>query len=1070
MNKKKIMALLMALGIMTPSTVLAAPFTIVDRDGEVHKFEFSDFSNDDKVEEFTSALSNSDFAKVFIDLNDDGKAVTLEKAITRPSGEDFSDFERDNQDVDLDKVVKAEVKKITPVNLDRIKIEFTSKVADVKPEDFIADGLTFSDVRLAEDGLSAEVTVKGAKFKESKNITVKGIKDAEGNVVEEYTSTVKFGDVNEYYQIKIEFDCKDTNGDKIPDIKADGATNTQVTAIICDKEGNVVKDAEGIIRFDTTEGGMAQDERTIENGKASIQLTSKSSLTKDVIANVSAVVLNEYEFGGLRGHGQVQFLQPGGEAGPDNAVPMVNAESNDADRLYITLGQEKPNLSDAQLKEIKAQLEVRDGIRERELEVKEVKQFSSKVLEVILNTEASEENYLTDNAKHSVEIKDDVEGVVKKGSEEFTLTDTSKLHVLKAESKDQSTLVITFSEPVAWSTDDVLRSYDANNPANYLIDGDALQSTGRDNFELDGTRTKVTIHLKGKDRLGKTDNNIEISNVGDWAGVTDKRNRISTQVLRYDVNIDDTIPEVSVERQSPEQFLIKFTTPVTLNTDEKLSDVVSMRYGKKDKKTGLRETEYKSGAKFTALKGSKVVTDPKGELFDSILVELKTDWTKVEGVKAYWVDASTIQFNIDKDIFKTDLGNKTKEVCYDVDNGRDRTSPDIISLSQEKNKDGELLDTVEMVMNEPIQVNDLTDPITPNGVQEEENGTEKVQAGEIRFEKDGVVVPGEVESITEDDYTAIIKPVYENKDGGKFYGFAALREVAKEHKIDATGEWIVSITGFSDDYGNTMDTQEFKHEFVCPKEDVIAPTEKIEVDPEVMYAEYVNDDDYDYENGYDVIRVKFTEAMSNEGAVAVGNTANYVYNGTTLAELGSQVRKGIYGVTTDWDGITILLPKDRIGKDANFVLNVSSNLRSADGQKLVGEHELNLVDTDKNKDGTETSTYNAGILFKASKLNNNGYEAAITSGSAITLKDVDEVKVVDEVVVKLDTKESLLDDTSKYVVRINGEQISDFVIDKDEKTITITPDTTLDEQKFEAEQGDKVEVTVNGQTVLVKEY
>jgi hypothetical protein len=1095
MNKKKIMALLMAVALMTPSTVFAAPFTIEDNNGVVHEFETADFSDDAKIEEFKTTLGNADFEKVFVDLNNDNIAVTLDQIMNRPDG-DFLDFENTNQGVDLDTVVnaKAEVKGITLINLSKIKVEFTAEVAEIKAANFSADGLTFTNAVLATDGLSAEVTVKGAKFKESKEITLKDVKDVKDNVVAEYTSTVEFGDVNDYYTIEFEFDCEDSNGDGIVDIEASGATNTQVTAIVKDKEGNIIEDAEGVMKFTKTIGGIAQPERTITNGKAAVNLTSVASLTEDKLSDIFATIVGNSTFEGLVGKTKVQFLAPGGDADPDAAVPVVNVESNQADRVYITLGQPKPELTDKNLDDIARNITVTDGIaydnlgKNIKMAVKEVKQISSKVLEVIFDTENGEINHLTDNAKHTVEFTS-VSGIMQNGKLSFNLTDTTKLFVLDVKSENQNTLVVKYSEPVAWNTDGTLEDYDANNPANYLIDGDPLLDTKANHFDLDETRKVVTIKLQGKDRLTKTDNNIEIHNVGDWAGITDSNNCISTQTFDYDVIIDDSIPTMDVERQSPEQFLITFTTPVTL-TQGTLEEAVQMYYGDKNETTKLRATQYDTdaaaagtdGVKFSAYLGdveldSSEVTNPTSYTFDRILVELEADWTVEDGtgngvLESYWTK-DPIQFTIAKDMFITNIGNKTKALDKDVINDRDRLSPDIIEFEQDKNDKHELLNTATMVMTEPIQVLDKTNPLTPNEEQNIQNGG--VQTGEIKFEKDGVVVDGIVNAISGDDYTAQITP----NDGTKS-GFEALRAATKE----ATGEWIVSITGFSDDYGNTMDTQEFT--FNCPQEDTVAPTEKIEVEPEVMYAEYVNGDDYDQDiakDEYDVIRVKFTEAMSNSGAVAVGDTTNYTLNGHTLADLGSSIRKGINEVTNEWDGMTILLPKDTIKADANFVLNVADNLQSADGQRLTGENELDLVDTDKATEGTTTSTYNASILLEANvkNLKVDGIDASIlqvnnTTGSSIILKDVipsgatKSVKAVDKVIVKLDTTEALSAKVTDYQVRINDELVTVNAIDDTAKTITIIPNTAVKEEQFKAESGDRIEVTINGQTILVKTY
>ncbi|WP_206514578.1 hypothetical protein [Brevibacillus marinus] len=908
--------------------------------------------------------------------------------------------------------------------------------------------MTFSNAVLAEDGKSAVVTVAGAQFEKSYQITVTGVGE------EDYTTTVTFGTVNDYYSLVFTFDAEDTNGNEIPDIEATGATTIQVTAQVVDAEGNPVTDAEGVIRFATTRGGIAQPEKTLQNGQASVQLTSESSLTETVYANVSATIVGDYALEGLTDNTLVEFVPPGGNQDPDEAVPVVKVESNQADRFYVTLGQPKPGLTQEQLQAIADAITVTDGIAGNNPAVLNVRQISNQVLEVLLDTETDETNILTDNAKHEVDFAA-VDGIIEATpDQQFTLTDTTKQFVLDVDSVDQRTLVVKYAEAVSWDTDGTLEAHEANNPDNYVINGDPLTDANT-SFELSADRKTVTIHLGPADILSASDDNLEVKNVGDWAGVTDPNNRISTQRIEYPVNIDDSIPEITVVRQSPEQFVIELSKPVKLDTTvaATLEEAIAVRYGQDTDQDGLRDVVFDTdgatagtqGITFAAYDGDldTLVADPTSDYFDRILLELDADWTVEDGtgtgtgLASHWVDANPLQFVIPAGAFESEVFTTNVEFKEDVANDRDRVSPDVVEFEQDTDANGDLLGTATVKMSEPIQLVGLTGPnTTPNPEQTALNGD--VQAGEIVFEKDGVVVQGEVTSVSDDDYTFVIQA-----NDGTNTGFDALRAATP----NAAGTWTVSITGISDDYGNTMDTQEF--EFEVP---ALENEEPMEVEPEVLYAEYTYNSDYDGTGtGYDVIRVKFTEVMSNSGASAVGDTSNYVLNGDTLADLGSSIRKGISGVTEDWDGITILLPKDTIGPNANFVLTVASNLKSKDGEKLIGENELNLVDQGG------TSFYTAEELVA-------GWDSTIVSG-VVNDDGNDELNDAGDTITI--TFSDLVNAADVEQVTVNGIVIAatDLTIDD-----TTNEEIVIDMEGYGVsyDSGDRIEVKVNGQTVFVE--
>lgn len=1055
------------------------------------------------------------------------------------------------------------VQDVSAINPSTIAIELSDAVEEFDISTLSATPVLAFDKVESIEGNTVYVSLKtAAAFNTTYKVTV----------AEQGTYDVAFKGVNEYYRLDFSYDTADTNENGIVDIPATGASTIQVTAQVVDLEGNPVE-TEGVIRFTTTEGGIAQGEKTLQKGKASIQLTSEASLNESLFASVTAEIVGSSKLIGLKSSDIVEFkaLDAEGEEVVVTAVDVVKVESAQADRFQVVLGKERPNLTAAQLTALKGAITITDGIKATPaLTVKEVKQLSPKVLEVILDTEADSANYLTDNAKHTVAFGA-VTNLITAKTLDFILTDTSKQFVLGVEAPDQETLLVKYSEPVAFfanadyfktdangnyivDADDFLvrnthvdNGTDGTNPLaayfgnlykNYAIDGVTLDATTQ--FTLSADRKTVKIELAKVDTIKEKETNLEIKNVGDWAGVVDPKNRISTQRIEFTATIDDSVPALSVVRHSPEQFLITVDKDVTLKTGTDLATALEARYGKVldadqsapltgkigDFEDVLAAELNTTGAGFTATGTPEVIytaydknwnlVDPATDAFKYILVELAQDWTEILPGENHWVAAPNLQFKLAKDLLSSNLDNKNVAFDAKVSNERDRVSPQVAvdatgkKVFQQKNQ------TIEYTMSEPVQIvtgataKDMNNEsssgvaITPNAEQAGSNSG-AVQATEINFEKDGVVVPGVVTSLNPTDYDVVAHASFGGTTGDAALAAAvAAYNSAKGLTGDAAlshyGKWTVTITGTPDDFGNTMATEEFVDSYVVEEPVVgpVTPTTPLEIDPFVVYAQYYHSVETTVgttpnpatagssDGEFDVIYVKFSEVMANTGANAVGDTTNYVLNGRTLADLGSSIEKGIAGVTTDWDGITIKLPKDTIGADANFVLTLASNMTAKDDAvKLRGENELNFVDTDLVNPTTETSVYNAGLLFT------NSYNpAALTPAGELSALLVDVATPVAATVATFNATTGLAEDL-EITFSLNDTPANSVATLEDDSAIalplqivvngqvvtataTITgADVTIeltdaDEiEALELEENDRVEVKVNGQTVLV---
>lgn len=1062
------------------------------------------------LDQFNDALDNADgnVTAALATLVTSGTPVTLETVDAEFDGN--GNLIENGEEPAPDVVVES----VTAINNTTIAIEFNQEVEDFNIADLSSTGLVFDSATV--EGNTVLVGVKGAAFNTSYKVDLK----------DQGSYDVKFGSVNDYYRLDFSYDAEDTNDNDTVDIPANGSSTLQVTAQVVDLEGNP-QNAEGVIRFTTTAGGIAQGEKTLQNGKAAIQLTSEASLNESIFASVTAEIVGSSKFIGLTSKDIVEF-KPETETGVvETAVNVVKVESAAADRFQAILGQPRAELSDVELNSIKNALVVTDGIKGSSLAVKEVIQLTPSVLEVILDTEADDSNHFTDNAKHTVEFGA-VTNVLTNSIIDFILTDTSKQFVLNVGATDQRTLEVTYTEPVAFASagNPATAVYFANNHLNYAIDGVTIDANST--FKLSEDRKKVTIGLVAKDAIKVKETNLEIKNVGDWAGTTDPKNRISTQRIEFTANIDDSVPTLNVIRQSPEQFLIEVDKDVTLKTGTDLADVLETRAGapleededapdtgKKGDLSKLFDAvvggaNHASGdVVYTTLDKDMNIVNSATTEFRYILVEFTEDWTEILDGSNYWVDAPAVQFKLAKNLLSTDLDNKNVALNTKVANTRDRVSPSV-AVDKDGNKEFDQVDqTIVYTMNEPVQVvSDDVDlngttgslvPLTPNAEQAGSNNG-KVQATEINFEKDNIVVPGVVLSLDPTDHTITAEASYGGQTGDDALKAAvAAYNLTNNTKVKAEGSWTVVITGTPDDFGNTMATEEFVDGYIVGEATTPIDEEALTIDPFVAYGKYFNNVDLSdvadlaaddslagtgiASDAVDVIHVKFSEVMSNSGANAVGDTTNYVLNGKTLAELGSSVQRGIAGVTNDWDGITITLPKGTLGEDANFVLTLASNMVSKDDtdKKLTGANELNFVDADLLATGTKLSEYAPGLFLtntnsKALKPLDVETDLIVNEGATVAtaFTSGDDEEFADDLEIKITFSDDATlrnhDNTKDLQITVNGKVVPASAIDTTAEVLTIefSNEAELKAAGLETiKDGDRIEVKINGQTVYV---
>ncbi|MBW9157015.1 hypothetical protein [Clostridium tagluense] len=869
------------------------------------------------------------------------------------------------------------VQSVTAINATSLTVTFSAPVVSFDAA-FTDAKIVVTEKKIAADGKSATVSFTGAEYGKDYAVKISNATDANKVVAADFAGVAKIQGVDAYYDLKFDFDAVDTNLNGIKDIPANGASKAMVTVSVVDKTGALKTDMNGVVRFTATKGALAQSEVTLKDGKASVQLTSEASANA-LMSDISALIINAPDntvFVGLTDSAKIEFLPITGSQEQTTEAVALSAESNQADRFYINFGSTIDISTDAKKADLIAAVKVNDGIKTADLKIKSVNQLSAKVVEVILDTDADQVNAFTDNVKHTITVAKKT-NFVSDAVISFNLTDTTKQYVYDAKAVDQRTIAVTYAEAVSYqSLLGAVNPTQANNASNYLLNGAPLV-TGT-TFALSADRKTVTILLPAGSAMSGGSNALQVKNVGDWAGVVDTNNRISTQTMDFNVKVNTELPVITMEKDSAEQYTLSLNKPVTLKAGGNLNDVITMFYGADTNKDGVKDTAYAKGdITMTAYDkdGVKVSTDANGAVtsaveIKSVLIELEKDWTVVLDTKTstnnyFTSTVSPVQFVVAKDLFIDTVGNKNVALSKEFVLALDGISPEISKAVDMNTIDDKIVagTQVKVTMSEPVQMNLANGtPASELTQSQQQAATTGIPVPTFEFVNGDKTVEGELVSTADNDVTFIVAP----------------------KTPLTTGTWTLYIRSISDDIGNTSSTKNYDVTVAAKPADII----KVAA-PEVLYADYENGGFTENGTVYDVIRVKFATEMNNEGVTAVGRTTNYVLNGSTLADLGSSIRRGITGVTDAWDGITILLPTNTLSTDENFMLNVADNMVDAKSTKITGVTELNLKDTNLTIAGTATSDYNSKKLVVAGSTLTTSAAIDIQFADADTTAEVD---------------------------------------------------------------------------------
>ncbi|WP_243187023.1 Ig-like domain-containing protein [Clostridium muellerianum] len=722
-------------------------------------------------------------------------------------------------------------------------------------------------------------------------------------------------------------------------LKADGQASTLVTFTLKDANGNIMKDADKVeVTFTTTLGRFAENRVTVQNGVATVLFTSET-LTAAKPATITATVVEaaNKNLYGLEAKRNL-LLDPNPMAGDDKdnvGARLTEVQAAQADRVIAYFNKDvdytkyvKAGTYDLDENKAKAVVHSNvandgndilpvinvDGATTKNCPVIGVLpvQGNSKALQLVLGTN------LIDNANIRVNFNDNTGSVLVPGVADCKLTDARKPAMLSVAREGLKTLKVTFSEPVNANT--------ANSTPNWVIDGvklsDAVYGDGTkaatavvgDFNNADGTDTRnvVTITLgtdaKGNQIYFKSGaHSIQGSSIGDWADLTDKGNNVmNTETLDFDIPVDNTAPNATVEVQSPEQYIVTFDKELN-ETEASIQAAIKLQKYNKD--TAKWEAADKQD-----ISVKEITNDQKVKQYK---VECKKDWTvayDTKGTNSNYYNDSYRLFIAKDTITSAANGIKNADIALLLEGAMktpDVTSPIISKIEANVNSDTKKLDgTYKVTMSEPVKF-----PSEDATIETRAQGQDSIPTPTAQFiAKDGSkTIAAKVEKGS-DVYDKELKVTPLGTDG-------------MPTTLEA-GDWTVVVRSISDDIGNTAAS--------ATKDFTVAAGEKVKenkfsvvwtfADKDQNAAGKVTDTTADY------VYVKFNKPVSMTGdAKNALKTSNYQLDAMPLPT-GTQIRANIVGIDDAdklADSITIVLPDGYLnGNNEPHVLTISNYLES----------------------------------------------------------------------------------------------------------------------------------------------
>ena len=867
---------------------------------------------------------------------------------------------------------------VKSIDKDTVQVVLNTEVDAVKAENFTIEGGKVVSAELDKDNQTVTLKVSGLKY--DTKYTVKADKISVDGEDTDFGSK-EFTTVEASVMSSIKIEAADAA------VTADGADNTVVTFSILDKNGNVDTNANNmVLAIESTFGNLANNRVTIKNGVGKVVLSSEFS-SQDMTARVTAQVIEasgdyKEQIGKLVGEGTVNFKASGAALDP-NAITFADAESNQADRVvlyfdkavapqtFVKFNETKGEFvtkdsksKDEKGKFIKKQV-MKDNVnvvitqdgKEREILGFDEIDGNPRAIEVIL----AKEDVLRDNAK--VQVKASIGKT--NNDVEFNLTDARQPEMTNITPNGLRGVTIKFSESVHSGNFTIDGLYTAKDfDVKYGEFNAAKGDDHRDQAELTLKKSN-----KKEDRYFKAgQHSLTVTNLTDFAGLSDKANVSSTQTLPFVIEADTSAPTATVKVESPEQFRVTFDKIVDNEAAAKLF-TDAFRVYDKDAKKYVKPSELKVDGKAVFAKTPVfAVQEFEGTAHDEFVVELTEDWTQLLANKQDAYYNYDFAFEIKKDAFENvanGITNSEFELHLSYTGSKlteaDNVSPTITAIDETSSDN-----TYIVTMDEPVKL-----PGKDNAGDTINTQQGQLPAIQVEFQgKDEngkhVAVKGELGHLLTD--VDANKVYADNK--GEDVSFYVSTGKGKETLTDLVNkgystEWKVVVRSISDDVGNTAATltKDFK---VSPTANsqfyFVSPDNNKELNKTLAQKVIA----YDNTTGKDYLDITFSKAVVNTGGINdLTSQYNWTLNGKQLENVESiKVYDTDNNTKNGYERVVITFNDANVLKStqANNVIAVNKNLVSKDGSQLVGKNEIVALTQAGQPNFTEVPTPGTGYV------------------------------------------------------------------------------------------------------------
>ncbi len=883
----------------------------------------------------------------------------------------------------------------TAADTTSVKITFSQAIdtEGVTAENFtINNDVTVREAKVSEDGKTVDLTIAGATYDTEYEVTVKGVKVA--GEAKDTTCKFKTPAAAAGYQPKLDV------GDK--PMKSDGQSTRVVKFELRDSAGELVE-AEGVeVLFETTLGSFAEPRAVLDKGVAENTFTSQAlNSTRTATITASVIAANNKDLIGQSVIGNI-VLTPNPEQLTDTSIGAIitNVVAPTADRVvaYFQKDVEAKDFRKANgaLDESKFKALVTSGVDSANNGGKQHKVIG--ILDVEGEPNALEllvEDPMTDNTTIKVEFQDkrNTSSVITSSNTVYCkLTDGYQPSALKVTVKDNRTLEVEFSEAVLRGQDvpqgNTNSVYAADRTQNYAIDAKELDFYGieqtpvtEEDIAESGTVHKIskkvvdrnTNNNKGSVKVGTYSNAVDrrhivtiqlgentslsagrhslsISNVGDWAAMTDGwRNIVNTATVDFVVPDNNEAPKFDLEVMSPEQFKLTANCSIGIvNSDETFrvedsasdeKDIVILEQLRNGQWTAISNNAFSGdGCGYNPIMVSQIRDLKEGVLTNQYLVETRVDWTKVHDTKRtynnYYNNSYRLRIPAGK-IRNLANSKQNEEIIINLSDdpimkSMDGTSPTMKSIEQVQDANGNLTENYQVTFSEPVKMSQQANKETLTPTQDVTSES-LYSAYFVKRDASQKTIQAKV------NHESFIDAV------------DTMIQVEPVTKLDA-GDWDLYVRGVSDDVGNTVSTLSGT---------IHVEAQTVSTNFKVVWAAVSttgNYKDITADEGHYIL-VKFNKPISAYGGSAnVTSTLNYQVNGNPLPA-GSSIRAHIQGYDSHnqnvVDSITIILPSSTntsLGSSTmnypvngrNCILTISSAITSAEGDTLSTEPGYNM--------------------------------------------------------------------------------------------------------------------------------